>query len=115
MAITEAYVGSGNIANTEEVSLTTPTGVGPDINSITGVYQCFIDFTNQTGLVEHQIKIYDKVNGGPQRTIYCANIMGPQSPPIFVSPSLILGNWDVTLKRISGTDTAIAWSIRKIA
>jgi len=115
MAITEAFAGSGTIASTQVVSLTTPTGVGPDVNNATGVYQVFIDFVNQTGLVEHELKVWDKVNNGPQRTIYIANIIGPQNPPIFVTPSLILGNWDITLQRISGTDTNIGWSIRKIA
>jgi len=115
MTITEAFAGSGTIASTQVVSLTTPTGVGPDVNSQTGVYQVFIDFVNQTGLVEHEVNIYDKVQNGPQRIIYTANVVGPQNPQIWVSPALVLFNWDVTLQRKSGTDTAIGWSIRKIA
>lgn len=47
--------------------------------------------------------------------IYEAFIGGPQINPIWVSPALtFMTAWDVTLKKISGTDRAISWSIRKV-
>ena len=54
---------------------------------------------------------------GPSGTVaYEAFIGGPQGTPIYVSPSLVLGNaWDMTLTKISGTNRTITWSIRKIA
>ena len=116
MAITVPYAGSGTIANTHAVSLVTPTSVASSIHAETGIYQLFIDFSNQTGLVEHEVKIYERVFNQPLRTVLTANVIGLQGDPVWTSPALALTNWDMSLQRRSATsDTAIAWSIRRIA
>jgi len=51
----------------------------------------------------------------PGLVVYEAFISGPQLCPIWHSPSLILmTGWDATLLKITGTDRAIAWSIRQL-
>ncbi|QEX18488.1 hypothetical protein FRZ44_37950 [Hypericibacter terrae] len=114
MAISEAFAGSATISGTE-TSLTTNTA-GPDVETSDGVFQTFIDLNAMATGDEFQIKAYEKVQSSDtQRVVYQSNPVGPQSPPIFVMPSLVLINgWDITLKKIAGTDRTITWSIRKV-
>lgn len=108
--------GSGLIG-TQELSLR-DGAAGPSYATDQGVKQVFI---NLSGLVqgdEYEFKIYDKATGFTtdlSLPIYRSTFLGPQSPPIYVSPSLILGSgWDITLDKIAGTDRNIFWSIRTI-
>ena len=114
MAITEAFAGSEAVGTTEH-SLTTDTA-GPDVETSDGVFQVFLDVSDMVSGDELQIRVYEKVQSGDtQRICYQANLVGPQSPPIFVLPSLVLMHgWDVTLDAIAGTITC-TWSIRKVA
>jgi len=114
MAISEAFAGSEAVGTTEH-SLTTDTA-GPDVETSDGVFQVFLDVSDMVSGDELQIRVYEKVQAGDtQRVVYQSNLVGPQSPPIWVSPSLILlHGWDVTLDAIAGTIT-VTWSIRKVA
>lgn len=109
--ITEAFTGTENVGSTEW-SCTTDTA-GPDVETTAGQYQFFLDISDMVTGDELQIKVYEKVRSGDtQRLVYQSNLVGPQSPPIYVSPVLFLKNgWDVTLKAISGTIT-VNWSLR---
>lgn len=114
MAITEAFAGTEAVGATEW-SCTTDTA-GPDVETSDGAFQVFLDVSDMVSGDELQIKIYEKVQASDtQRVVYQSNLVGPQSPPIWVSPALVLMNgWDVTLKAIAGTIT-VTWSLRKIA
>jgi len=114
MAITEAFAGSEAVSTTEH-SLTTDTA-GPDVETSDGVFQVFLDVSDMVTGDELQIRVYEKVQSGDtQRIVYQSNLVGPQSSPIFVLPSLVLMHgWDVTLDAIAGTIT-VPWSIRKVA
>lgn len=114
MAISEAFAGSEAVSTTEW-SLTTDTA-GPDTETGDGIYQIFLDVSDMVTGDELQIRVYEKVQAADtQRICYQSNLVGPQSPPIWISPSLILMNgWDVTLDAIAGTIT-VTWSIRKVA
>jgi hypothetical protein len=81
-----------------------------------GIYQIFLDLSDMVTADELQIRVYEKVgSGSTQRIVYQSNVIGPQSPPIWVSPTLILMHgFDCTLDAISGTIT-VDWSIRKVA
>ncbi len=117
MAITEAF------ANTQAVDTTEwscPRDLAYAIGSPQtgdGVYQVFLDVSDMVSGDELQIRVYEKVQAGDtQRIVYQSNLIGPQSPPIWVSPSLILINgWDVTLDCIAGTTITVTWSIRQVA
>jgi hypothetical protein len=89
---------------------------GPDAETSDGVFQLFLDLSDMVTGDELQIRIYEKVQStGTQRVIYQSNLIGPQSPPSWVSPSLLLMHgWDMTLDAIAGTIT-VEWSIRKAA
>lgn len=115
MAITEAFTGTATIS-TAEVSLTTNTS-GPDVETSDGIFQCFIDLNALIAGDVFELKVYEKVlTSSTQRLVFNARFAGVQGQPNWVSPSLILLNgWDFTLKKISGTDRSIDWSIRKVA
>lgn len=116
MPITEAF------ANTQAVSTTEhscPRDATYDIaqpQTDDGVYQVFLDVSDMITGDELQIRIYEKVQGSDtQRIVYQSNLVGPISPPIWISPCLVLMHgWDVTLDAIAGTIT-VTWSIRKVA
>lgn len=106
-----AFTGTEAVSTTEW-SMTTDSA-GPDVDTTPGVFQIFLDVSDMVDGDELQIRVYEKVRAGDtQRIVYQSNLVGPQSPPIWVSPSLILLNgWDATLDAISGTITVL-WSIR---
>lgn len=115
MAITEPFSGTETVSTTEW-SMTTDTA-GPDTDANDGVYQAFIDLNALTAADVFEFRVYEKVlASSTQRLVLSCRFAGVQSTPNWVSPSLILlHGWDMTLKKISGTDRAIDWSIRKVA
>ena len=114
MAISEAYAGTEAVSTTEW-SMTSDTA-GPDAETTDGVYQIFLDVSDMVAGDELQIRVYEKVGAAStQRIVYQSNLVGAQSPPIWVSPSLILiHGFDMTLDAISGTIT-VDWSVRRVA
>lgn len=116
MPIAEAFSGTEAVSTTEW-SLTTDTSYDTaDAQTGDGVYQVFLDVSDMIAGDELQIRIYEKCRAGDtQRIVYQANLVGAQSEPIWVSPSLILMHgWDVTLDAIAGTITVL-WSIRQVS
>ena len=115
MAITEAFTGTETVS-TSEWSLTTDTA-GPDVETSDGVFQVFLDLNALAKGDVFQFKVYEKVlSSSTQRVVFGVRFANAQSEPVWVSPSLILMNgWDMTLLKVSGTDCAIDWSIRKVA
>lgn len=115
MAITEVFAGSETVSTTEW-SLTTDTA-GPDVETSDGVFQAFLDVNALAFGDEFQFRVYEKAQAADtQRVVYTAYICGAQADPIFVIPALVLMNgWDMTLKKLAGTDRTITWSIRKVA
>jgi hypothetical protein len=116
MAISEAF------ANTQAVGATEwscPRDAAYDSGqpqADDGVYQVFLDLSDMVSGDDLMIRIYEKVRSSDSQIIVMqSNLIGPQSPPIWVSPSLILlHGWDVTVTAQVGTIT-VNWSIRKVA
>lgn len=114
MAIAQLYSGTKAV-DTTEWSLTTDTA-GPDADTTDGVFQAFLDVSDMVAGDELQIRVYEKARSGDtQRIVYQSTLVGVQSNPIWVSPSLILMHgWDFTCDAIAGTITVL-WSIRQVA
>lgn len=118
MAISEAFAGTQDVDGTEWSMPRDASFDSAQPQTADGVYQAFIDLSTMATGDEYQIRIYEKAQAGDtQRVVYQSNLVGPQSPPMWVSPSLVLINgFDFTLKRIAGaTARTITWSIRSIA
>lgn len=114
MAITEYKTSSGSIGTTEHSLVNDSGTIATDTTD--GVYQVFLDLSAMQAGDQYQILIYEKVtSGGSQRVIYSSIVTGTMAPT-WVSPSLVLMNgWDVSLKKLAGTDRSLAWSIRQVA
>lgn len=115
MAITEAFAVTETVTTTEH-SFVTDTG-GPDAETSDGIFQGFFDVSAIAAADVFEFAVYEKAqSGGTQRKIWTQQVSGLQSTPIFVTPALVLMHgWDMTWKRISGSDRSIEGSIRKIA
>jgi len=115
MAITEAFTGTATIG-TAENSCTTNTA-GPDVETSDGVFQCFLELNALADGDIFEFRVYEKVlTGSTQRQALLVTITNAQVDAVMVIPSLILINgWDMTLKKVVGTDRSISWSIRKLA
>ena len=116
MAVTvEAFSGTETVGGTEW-SMTTDTA-GPDVDTTTGIFQPFIDLNALQAGDVFEFAVYEKCKtGSTQRKVYTARFADAQGAPVWPGPSLILGvGWDMTLKKISGTDRAIDWRISKVA
>jgi len=110
----------GQITGTHAID-TTEWSLGSDSSSIAvlttqGTLQAWLDISDMVTGDELQIRVYEKVRSADtQRIAWQSNLIGPQSPPIFVFPALILMNgWDVTLDAIAGTIT-VTWSLRTVS
>ena len=114
MAIT--YTNDFAAISTTEYSLPAD-GAGPTSQTVTGVFQFFIDFANMTAAETYCIRLYEKYDAaGTQRLCEEWILAGVQSKPMMVTPSVILGaGWDLTVTKLAGTDRSILWSIRKVA
>jgi hypothetical protein len=117
MAITEAYSGTkaGQVSGDGEWSLSNgTTSVGAQTGD--GVFQAFIDVSDQAVGEVSRIRVYEKARSGDtQRLVYDAILRDVQAEPLFVTPSLILlHGWDITFTVITGTIT-VYWSIRQVA
>lgn len=117
MAISEAYAGSETVSTTEW-SMTTDTS-GPDVDTTDGIYQAFIDLNALAAGDIFEFRVYEKAQSGDTQRVYMMqsfnNAQGTDGAG-WISPSFILINgWDMTLKKNTGTDRTITWSIRKVA
>jgi hypothetical protein len=75
--------------------------------------QVWIDLSAMTAAEQYQVKVYEKVNAGSQGVVMSSVLIGVQAT-LWTSGSLVVGEgWDVTVKKLAGTDRSIAWSLRK--
>jgi hypothetical protein len=116
MTITiEAFTGTETIGSTEH-SMTTDTS-GPDADTTGGIFQAFVDLNALAAGDVFEFRAYETVRtGDTQRLVYSARFANAQSMPVWVSPTLLLGiGWDMTLKKIGGTDRTLNWRISRVA
>lgn len=113
MAVTEYVTGTETVSTTEW-SMTTDTA-GPDTDTGAGCFQACVDLNALLTGDQFQFRIYEKARSADtQRIVYETIWTGAQSQPNFMTPALLLLNgWDMTLKKLAGTDRLITWSIRK--
>lgn len=115
MAISEAYSGTATIGSTEW-SLTTNTS-GPDaVATDDGMYQLYLDLSALAAGDVFELCEYEKVvSGGAQLKTWSSRFSGVQATQPKLPAGIFMHGFDWTLKKISGTDRSITWSIRKVA
>lgn len=114
MAITAPFEDAATIGTTEYSLPNDSTTLTPQTDD--GVYQVFLDLSAMQAGDQYQLRVYEKVQAiGSQLLVYEAIITGGMAAT-YVFPSLVLlHGWDVTVKKLAGTDRSIGWSIRKVA
>ena len=117
MAITEAFTNSQTVTGTEHSMPADATYNSGSPQTDDGVFQAFIDLSAMEAGDEFEFRVYEKVSStATQRLVYVKNFVGTCGLPLHATPSLVLlHGWDMTLKKIAGTDRSIEWSIRKVA
>lgn len=115
MAVTEAYAGSSTIGVTEW-SLTNNSSTIAS-NTVAGAYQVYLDLSAVALADIFELRGYEKVQASDTRRVFMiahfANTQGTDGA-IQVTPTfMVMNGWDFTLKKGTGTDRAISWSIRK--
>jgi hypothetical protein len=115
VAIAELYAVTETVSTTEW-SFTTDSS-GPDSDTTDGVFQGFFDVNALAAGDTYRFRVYEKANSGStQRVVYESILVGAQTEPLFVTPSLILMHgWDMTWLKVAGTDRSIIGSIRQVA
>ena len=114
MAINQLYTATATVSTTEysltnnSTTLTAKTDVG--------ILQAWIDLNAMAAGDQYEIKFYEKtISGGTQRLVEVWTVTGAQAKPLFTIPSLIvMWGWEVTMKKLVGTDRSIVWSLRAV-
>lgn|SRR5574341_634744 len=76
--------------------------------------QVWIDFGAMLAGDVYEWRFVEKVNAGTQRTVMGPNrVVGVQDSPVVITGMFVGEGWEIGVKKISGTDRSIAWSIRK--
>jgi len=117
MAIVALYEAAGTISATEISLPNATTYAAGSAIATDGIYQIFLDLNAMAAGDMFELKVYEKVQAaGTQRIVCIFNFVGVQAAPHTVLPTFIfMHGWDVTLKKITGTDRSLAWSIRQVA
>lgn len=112
----EVLSGTETVSTTEWSLATDTSYTSGDAQTTDGVYQLWLDLNALAAGDFFELKIYEKVLSGStqrlvQRVVF--NGLTTAAEPVWVSPALIMVHgWDFSLKKLSGTDRSIDWSIR---
>lgn len=105
---------SATISTTEySMPADTTTGV-PTTQTDTCQLQGWVSIESMAAGDEFLVQLYEKIiPGGTQRVIQSWRLCHPKR--FVLIPALILHNgWDLTIKKIAGTDRTVQWSLRKV-
>lgn len=104
---------SATISTTEySVPADTTTGV-PTSQTDDCIFSALIGFQNLAAGDQYEVKLYES-DGTSQQLVDSWIRTGVQSKK-FILPAIILGvGWDLTVKKLAGTDRVISWSTRKV-
>jgi len=76
--------------------------------------QAWIDFGNLAAGDVYEWRALEQVNAGTQRTVILGRVVGAQSSPVVITGFVLGEGWEIGVKKISGVDRVIAWSLRKV-
>ena len=112
--ISVPYSGTATIGTTEWSLTNDSSTIATKTDQ--GVLQVVLDLSALTATEVFEMYFYEKViSSGSQKRCRRYTFSGVQQDDGAVSPSMAVKHgWDVTLKKISGTDRSITWSVRLI-
>lgn len=114
MAIT-SYASDSPSVGTTEYSLAAASTSLPTKTDI-GAFQVTADLNALAAGDVFLLQLYEMgVSGGTKRIVEEWVWDGVQGDPIFISPTFVLGNgWDWTVKKLSGTDRTIPFTVWQV-
>ncbi len=80
-----------------------------------GVYQATLDVNALANGDQFEVCLYEMgVASGTKRLVQCWIFDGPEARKVILMPSFVLGNgWDWTIKKLTGTDRTIPFTLWK--
>lgn len=110
-----SYVESSATIGTTERSLTLDSTSGVPATDTSAAYvQIILDIANITSADSFELAIYEKTRTADTQRVLNKVFLTAGPFGLYVHPALHLARgWDVTLKKLSGTDRVINWSLRK--
>jgi hypothetical protein len=116
MAVTEFDTISAVSISGTEISILSGTTTLTPHSTTPGAYQLYVDGV-AAGMAKgdvFEVRIYEKpLSGSSIRTVFVARMNGAQTEVFVTPPLMLLNGWNMTLKKISGTDRSFDASIRK--
>lgn len=115
MAVTEFDSISAVSISTTEISILTGTSTLTDSTS-PGAYQLIVDgiAASMAKGDEFEVRVYEKcLSGSTRRTLFLARMNDAQTELLITPTLMLLNGWNMTLKKIAGTDRNFDASIRK--
>ena len=100
IGVTEFYLASNSTTKTDQTD--------------DALLSVWIDFGAMLAGDQYRVKLYEKAtSAGTQRSFEIGIVTGAQAFP-WVSPMLFVGHaWEISVTKLTGTDRAINWSLRK--
>jgi len=112
MAITNT-TGSATISTTEFFMMSNSTTQTPQTTAC--VAQPMIDVSQLAAGDQYVFHFYEKVNGTQFDLCAPITVTGAQPGPVVFPAFEVLEGWEVSGKKLAGTDRIIKWAIRKSA
>ncbi len=112
--VTEQYTGTSTIGTTEWSLTNNSSTIAAKTDQ--GGLQIMLDLSALAAGDQFELIFYEKVvSGGTQRRSWRVAFTGVQADPHPPLPTvLVKWGWDVTLKKLAGTDRSITWSLRMV-
>jgi hypothetical protein len=112
---TEQAFGQSETVTTTEHSMPADAA-GPTTQTADGVYQVFVDGAALALADQFQVRIYEKaMSTSTQRVVFESILSQAQLGPVAFPVIELLHGWDATIDKLTGTDRAFEWSIRKLS
>jgi len=111
MAASELFAQSPTVGTTEFSIPNNSTTLTPQTSDYT--IQCVFDTENLAAGDRFQFTVYEKaVSGGTQHVVWRSIVTGAQEAHTTSPAVIVLHGWDVTVKKLAGTDRVIPVSVR---
>lgn len=78
------------------------------------IHQDWVDFGAMAAGDVYEWRLLEKVGAAAQRDVITGRIVGVQGSPLVLTGFVLVEGWEIGVRKISGTDRSIVWSLRKV-
>lgn len=111
----ELYSGSATVSTTEYSLTANSTTLGAITTD--GTYEIVVDVSAMVAGDQYEFKVYEKTRAADSQMLIlpAMTLTGSQPAALIVPVPILLHGWEVTAKKLAGTDRILKWSIRSIS